>query len=198
MLPFPSGATLGKAKGKDQRTTALPLIHALEFCRMEIQNSHWLTLHNNIMGKQLLEMFKRGSVFPFRTWTQKPTHQSLELPWKTVAQRSKYSTNSWTELLESLPLLSTSFSYWKLLPIIWPSFHSLHKLIPDYNLQRSLVQFHRKTSDSWCLEQLMKREVPLTLQHQKGACVSSILNTLFTATSSIRLSFKASPFCCWD
>ena len=100
------------------------------------EQSHWLMLCNNIMGKQLLEMFKRGSVFPFRTWTQKPTHQSLELPWKTVAQRSKYSTNSWTELLESLPLLSTSFSYWKLLPIIWPSFHSLDKLIPDYNFQR--------------------------------------------------------------
>ena len=30
----------------------------------------------------------------------------------------------------------TKTSYWKLLPIIWPSFHSLDKLIPDYNFQR--------------------------------------------------------------
>lgn len=30
VLPFPLGTTQGRVKGKDQRTTALPLVHALE------------------------------------------------------------------------------------------------------------------------------------------------------------------------
>lgn len=35
VLPFPSGTTQGRVKGKGQRTSALPLVHALEFCGME-------------------------------------------------------------------------------------------------------------------------------------------------------------------
>ena len=153
-------------------------------------------LCNNIMGKQLLEMFKRGSVFPFRTWTQKPTHQSLELPWKKLHKGPNTPTPELNYLshfhfwAHHFPIES-SYLLFDHLFTVWTNWSQ------TITFKGSLVQFHRKTSDSWCLEQPMKREVLLTLQHQKGACVSSILNTLFTATSSIRLSFKASPFCCW-
>lgn len=105
-------------------------------------------LLNNIMGKKLLGMFKRGIVSPFRMWTQKPTHQNLALPWKTVVQRSKYFTNSWTGLLESLPLLSTSFFLLKA-PIYYLTIHGLYKLIPDYDLQRASCTIPQK--DFWFL-----------------------------------------------
>lgn len=53
----------------------------------------------NNMRKKLLGIFKRGSAFPFRTWSQKLIRQSLELLWKTAVQKSEHSTNSWTGLL---------------------------------------------------------------------------------------------------
>lgn len=118
---------------------------------------HWLMFLNN-MRKKLLGMFKRGSAFPFRIWPQKPIHQSSELLWKTAVQMSKYSTNSWTGLL-----WVTSTSEHIIFLLKAPSFYltifdNLYKLIPDYiTFKGSFVQFHRKTSDSWCLEQLMRR-----------------------------------------
>lgn len=150
-------------------------------------------LLNNIMEKKLLGMFKRGSVFPLRT-QKRMWNQNLELPRKTAVQKSKYSTNSWTGpllLLTSFPIKSPYLLFDHLLTVYTNWFQII-------TFKGSLVQFHRKTSDSWCLEQLMKRSA-LTLQRQEGACVSSILNTLSTATSSsISLRFMVSPFCCWD
>lgn len=153
---------------KPLRTTVLPLAHVLEFCRME-------TWHRSIgrcsliLGKTLLGMFKRGSILPLRAWTQKPICQGSELPWKTMVSKSKFSTNSWTQLLwvtsssEHIFFLLWALTY---LAIFWYFIKTDSRLFPS----KDLIQFYTRTCRSWCLYQLMKGDVfdspaPRCLRH---------------------------------
>lgn len=124
-----------------------------------------------------------------------PIHQSLELPWKTAVQWSKYSINSWTGLLG---VTSASEHIIFLLKYLL----SDHLLMVYTNWSQiitskgSLVEFHRQTSDYWCLEQLW-REV-LWLSSAKRVPASVVFWTHSPESySSVNLGFKASLFCWW-
>lgn len=70
--------------------------------------------------------------------------------------KSKYSPNFWTGVLWVTSTSEHIIFLLKAPLIIWPSFDSLHKF-QIITLKGFLVQLHRNTFDSWCLEQLIER-----------------------------------------